>query len=152
MRKLAERSQIAAQEISELASGSVQKAERAGDLLKEIVPAIGKTSELVQEIAAASDEQSAGVGQINESMAQVTQATQQNASASEELAATAEEMSGQAEMLMQLVSYFQLDANDAQQISVSRMPSSRNTSSANVTKIASRQSQSGLDTASFGRF
>lgn len=152
VRKLAERSQIAAQEISELASGSVQKAERAGDLLKEIVPAIGKTSELVQEIAAASDEQSAGVGQINESMAQVTQATQQNASASEELAATAEEMSGQAEMLMQLVSYFQLDANDAQQISVSRMPSSRNTSSANVTKIASRQSQSGLDTASFGRF
>ena len=108
VRKLAERSQVAAQEISQLASGSVQKAERAGALLREMVPAIGKTSDLVQEIAAASDEQSAGVGQINESMAQVTQATQQNASASEELAATAEEMSGQAETLMQLVSYFQI--------------------------------------------
>lgn len=112
VRKLAERSQIAAQEISELASGSVQKAERAGSLLAEIVPAIGKTSDLVQEIAAASDEQSAGVGQINESMTQVTEATQQNASASEELAATAEEMSGQAEMLMQLVSYFKLNRDD----------------------------------------
>lgn len=109
VRKLAERSQVAAQEISTLASGSVQKAERAGALLSEIVPAIGKTSDLVQEIAAASDEQSAGVGQINESMAQVTQATQQSASASEELAATAEEMSGQAETLMQLVSYFKVD-------------------------------------------
>lgn len=114
VRKLAERSQIAAQEISALASGSVQTAERAGGLLREIVPAIAKTSDLVQEIAAASDEQSAGVGQINESMSQVTLSTQQNASSSEELAATAEEMSGQAEMLMQLVSYFRLDANEGQ--------------------------------------
>lgn len=151
VRKLAERSQIAAQEISELASGSVQKAERAGDLLKEIVPAIGRTSELVQEIAAASDEQSAGVGQINESMAQVTQATQQNASASEELAATAEEMSGQAEMLMQLVSYFQLDANDTPQPALSKSGASR-TSGSNVMKMASRQQHSSPDKASFGRF
>jgi methyl-accepting chemotaxis protein len=151
VRKLAERSQIAAQEISELASGSVQKAERAGDLLKEIVPAIGKTSELVQEIAAASDEQSAGVGQINESMAQVTQATQQNASASEELAATAEEMSGQAEMLMQLVSYFQLDANDSPQPALSKSGVSR-TAGSNVMKMASRQQHANPDKASFGRF
>ncbi len=119
VRKLAERSQVAAQEISTLAAGSVQKAERAGALLKEIVPAIGKTSDLVQEIAAASDEQSAGVGQINESMAQVTQATQQSASASEQLAATAEEMSGQAETLMQLVSYFQLSSvTDSEPVSL----------------------------------
>jgi len=152
VRKLAERSQIAAQEISELASGSVQKAERAGDLLKEIVPAIGKTSELVQEIAAASDEQSAGVGQINESMSQVTQATQQNASASEELAATAEEMSGQAEMLMQLVSYFQLDANDTPQQAVARPQSGRSAGTGNVSKLVARQSNTGFDAASFGRF
>lgn len=108
VRKLAERSQVAAQEISELASDSVQKAERAGALLAEIVPAINKTADLVQEISAASNEQSTGVEQINESMNQVTDATQQNASASEELASTAEEMSGQAELLMQLVSYFQM--------------------------------------------
>jgi methyl-accepting chemotaxis protein len=151
VRKLAERSQVAAQEISELASGSVQKAERAGELLKEIVPAIGRTSELVQEIAAASDEQSAGVGQINESMMQVTQATQQNASASEELAATAEEMSGQAEMLMQLVSFFQLDHSEGQSVSpLSRPTLNKIGTTSNVTRLS--RGPATLDPASFGRF
>ena len=93
VRKLAERSQVAAQEIGDLASSSVKQAERAGSLLTEMVPTIRKTSDLVQEIASASSEQSAGVGQINGAMGQLNQATQQNASASEELAATAEEMS-----------------------------------------------------------
>ncbi len=74
-------------------------AEKAGKLLDEMVPSIKKTSDLVQEIAAASAEQSSGVAQINGAMGQLNQATQQNASASEELAATAEEMSGQAGQL-----------------------------------------------------
>ncbi|MFJ5235637.1 methyl-accepting chemotaxis protein [Pseudomonas neuropathica] len=108
VRKLAERSQVAAQEIGEVAKGSVALAERAGSLLDEIVPGISKTSDLVQEIAAASAEQSSGVGQINTAMNQLNQITQQNASASEELAATAEEMSGQAEQLQQLMSFFSL--------------------------------------------
>lgn len=108
VRKLAERSQIAAREISELASTSVEKAETAGKLLGEIVPAISKTSELVQEITAASEEQSCGVGQINMAMSQLNQLTQQNASASEELAATAEEMSSQSENLQQLVGFFNI--------------------------------------------
>jgi len=108
VRKLAERSQIAAQEISELASGSVDKAESAGKLLEAIVPAIGKTSELVQEIAAASSEQSGGAGQINIAMNQLNQITQQNASASEELAATAEEMSSQAMQLQQVMGFFKV--------------------------------------------
>ena len=106
VRKLAERSQVAAQEISALAGGSVEKAESAGKLLDAIVPAIGKTSELVQEIAAASSEQSSGVGQINTAMNQLNQITQQNASSSEELAATAEEMSGQAAQLQEVMSFF----------------------------------------------
>lgn len=110
VRKLAERSQAAAQEIGQVASSSVKLAEQAGSLLDEIVPSIKKTSELVQEIAAASREQSQGVGQINGAMGQLNQATQQNASASEELAATAEEMGGQAGQLRQLMSFFQLDA------------------------------------------
>jgi len=110
VRKLAERSQVAAQEISELAGGSVEKAESAGKLLDAIVPAIGKTSELVQEIAAASSEQSSGAGQINTAMTQLNQITQQNASSSEELAATAEEMSGQAAQLQQVMSFFKVDA------------------------------------------
>jgi methyl-accepting chemotaxis protein len=108
VRKLAERSQVAAQEISELASGSVDKAEGAGKLLDEIVPAIGKTSELVQEIAAASNEQSSGAGQINVAMSQLNQITQQNASSSEELAATAEEMSSQAAQLQEVMSFFKV--------------------------------------------
>ncbi|WP_145772455.1 methyl-accepting chemotaxis protein, partial [Denitratisoma oestradiolicum] len=88
VRKLAERSQVAAQEIGQLAGSSVKLAEQAGKLLDEMVPSIRKTSDLVQEIAAASQEQSAGVGQINSAMGQLNKATQQNASASEELAAT----------------------------------------------------------------
>ena len=106
VRKLAERSQVAAQEIGTVASGSVELAERAGTLLVEIVPSIKKTSDLVQEISAASQEQSAGVGQINSAVTQLSQTTQQNASSSEELAATAEEMSGQAEQLQQTMSFF----------------------------------------------
>jgi methyl-accepting chemotaxis protein len=109
VRKLAERSQVAAQEISSLASNSVGTAEQAGELLKTMVPDIQKTSDLVQEIAAASEEQNTGLAQINSAMSQVSAATQQSASASEELAATAEEMSGQAEQLQQLMSFFKVD-------------------------------------------
>jgi methyl-accepting chemotaxis protein len=108
VRKLAERSQVAAQEIGQLAENSVNTAESAGELLDAIVPSIAKTSDLVQEIAAASQEQSAGVSQINTAMSQMNQITQQNASASEELAATAEEMTGQAEQLQNLMSFFRI--------------------------------------------
>jgi methyl-accepting chemotaxis protein len=110
VRKLAERSQVAAQEIGEVATNSVELAERAGSLLDQMVPNIRKTSDLVQEITAASEEQSAGVGQINAAVGQMSQTTQQNASSSEELAATAEEMSTQAEQLQQAMAFFQLEA------------------------------------------
>jgi len=106
VRKLAERSQVAAQEIGQLATNSVGMAERAGLLLTAMVPSIRKTSDLVQEIAAASAEQTEGVAQINSAMDQLGQATQHNAAASEELAATAEEMSGQAAQLQQMMSFF----------------------------------------------
>jgi len=108
VRKLAERSQVAAQEIGELATGSVKEAERAGALINTIVPGIGRTSDLVQEIAAASMEQSAGANQINTAMNQMNQITQQNASASEELAATSEEMTSQAEQLRELMGFFNI--------------------------------------------
>jgi methyl-accepting chemotaxis protein len=110
VRKLAERSQAAANEISALAIRSVTVAERSGTLLKELVPAIQKTAELVQEVAAASREQATGVSQINSAMSQVDQVTQRNASASEELASTAEELAAQAESLQRLVSVFTVDA------------------------------------------
>jgi methyl-accepting chemotaxis protein len=109
VRKLAERSQIASHEIGELSESSVEMAERAGQLLDLMVPSITKTSDLVQEITAASQEQTAGVGQINAAMGQLSQVTQQNAAASEELAATAEEMTSQAEQLQQAVAFFTLE-------------------------------------------
>lgn len=108
VRKLAERSQIAAQEIGSVATSSVDLAEKAGRLLDTIVPNIKKTSDLVQEITAASAEQTAGVGQINSAVTQMSQTTQQNAASSEELAATAEEMSSQAEQLQQIMAFFKL--------------------------------------------
>jgi methyl-accepting chemotaxis protein len=123
VRKLAERSQVAAQEIGNVAKDSVKLAERAGSLLGEMVPSIKKTSDLVQEITSASQEQSSGVGQINGAMGQLNQATQQNASASEELAATAEEMGSQAAQLQQLMTFFQLaDAGHA--VTAVRKPAS----------------------------
>ncbi len=108
VRKLAERSQAAAQEISEVADSSLELAERAGKLLNEIVPSISKTSELVQEITITSAEQSSGLGQINGAMNQLNQNTQQSVAASEELASTAEEMSAQAVKLQQLMAFFTL--------------------------------------------
>jgi methyl-accepting chemotaxis protein len=106
VRKLAERSQVAAEEISQLASKSVHLAERAGALLEAIVPSIQKTADLVQEISAASSEQNTGVGQINEAINQISQAVQQNAAASEELASTSEEMNAQAQELQSMMTIF----------------------------------------------
>ena len=111
VRKLAERSQVAAQEIGEVAGSSVELAEKAGKLLEQMVPTIRKTADLVQEISAASTEQSSGVGQINAAVGQLNQTTQQNASSSEELAATSEEMSSQAEQLQQSMSFFKLHSS-----------------------------------------
>jgi methyl-accepting chemotaxis protein len=108
VRKLAERSQIAAQEIGGLAGKSVNVAERSGHLLTDLVPAIRKTAELVQDVAAASAEQSSGVTQINQAMAQVDTVTQRNASSAEELSSTAEELAAQSEQLQQLMTFFRL--------------------------------------------
>ena len=102
VRKLAERSQLAAQEISEVADSSVSLAEHAGLRLEEIVRSSSRTADLVQEIAAASCEQTSGVKQINAAVLQINTNTQQNASASEELASTAEQMSSQAENLQDM--------------------------------------------------
>jgi len=108
VRKLAERSQVAASEISTLTTNSVLVAEKAGALLKKMVPDITRTAELVQEISAASEEQSSGVSQINVAMQQLDKATQQNAAGSEQLAATAEAMQTQSNGLHEVVGFFRL--------------------------------------------
>ena len=108
VRKLAERSQVAAQEIGGVATDSVALAEKAGVLLDQMVPSIRKTSDLVQEIAAASAEQSSGVTQINSAVTQMSETTQRNAASSEELAGTSEELSGHATQLQQTISFFKI--------------------------------------------
>ncbi|HXT96785.1 MAG TPA: methyl-accepting chemotaxis protein [Polyangia bacterium] len=106
VRKLSERSQAAAKEIGELATSSVRIAERSGSLLGELLPSIRKTAELVEEVAAGSNEQATGVQQINRAMSQVDQVTERSATAAEQLASTAEEMTAQAHSLRDLVSAF----------------------------------------------
>jgi len=108
VRKLAERSQTAAQEIGGLATNSVTVAERSGHLLQELVPAIKKTAELVQDVAASSVEQATGVTQINKAMTSVDTVTQQNASSAEQLSSTAEELAAQSEGLQQLMGFFKV--------------------------------------------
>ena len=111
VRKLAERSQSAAGEISQLSSSSVQIAEQAGQMLAKLVPDIQKTAELVQEITASSKEQSSGADQINGAIQQLNQVVQQNAGAAEEMASTAEELSSQADQLQATISFFKIDGN-----------------------------------------
>ncbi|MFA7059715.1 MAG: methyl-accepting chemotaxis protein [Pedobacter sp.] len=110
VRKLAERSQAAAGEISTLSTRSVKIAETAGEMLNKMVPDIQKTAELVQEISAASREQDTGAEQISLAIQQLDSVIQQNASASDEMAATSEELSTQAEQLKNTISFFRLDA------------------------------------------
>ena len=102
VRKLAERSQVAAQEICQVAKDSVELSDKAGKLLGEIVPSIKKTSDLVQEITAASEEQRSAASQVAVAMTQLSTTTQGTASASEELAAMAEEMGTQSHELQRL--------------------------------------------------
>jgi methyl-accepting chemotaxis protein len=109
VRKLAERSQTAAAEISRLTVEGVQTAEGAGELLAKLVPDIQKTAELVREIAAASAEQSTGASQVNKAIQQLDQVIQQNSAASEEMASTSEELSSQAEVLQNTIAFFKMD-------------------------------------------
>jgi methyl-accepting chemotaxis protein len=109
VRKLAERSQLAAKEVGEVAAASLGVSERSGLLLKELVPAIRRTADLVQEVAAASREQATGIDQLNKGMLSVDQVTQRNAASAEELASTAEELATQAASQRDLVSFFKVD-------------------------------------------
>ena len=119
VRKLAERSQKAAGEITELSASSVEVAERAGDLLAKILPDVQKTAELVQEITAASREQDSGASQINKAIQQLDTVIQQNASAAEETSSTTVELSTQAQRMQEMIAFFRLD-NASQHQSVAK--------------------------------
>jgi methyl-accepting chemotaxis protein len=111
VRKLAERSKLAADEIAGLSNNSLKITEKTRELLDALVPEILKTSQLVQEITSASIEQNTGADQINSAIQQLNVVTQQNAAASEEMATSSEELSTQAESLREVVSYFKIDEN-----------------------------------------
>jgi len=124
VRKLAERSQKAAGEITGLASSSASISERASSLIKSIVPDVRKTAELVQEIASAAKEQTQGVEQINAAIMQLDQVIQQNASASEELAAMSQELTGQTASMKETLAFFRVGSTgEAGTISVAPAPS-----------------------------
>jgi methyl-accepting chemotaxis protein len=111
VRALASRSQMAATEINQMAGASISVAEKAGEMLKRLVPDIQKTAELIQEIGAASREQTTGTEQINRAIQQLDQVIQQNSSVSEEMAATAEELANQAQQLQQAIAFFNVEAS-----------------------------------------
>jgi methyl-accepting chemotaxis protein len=120
VRTLAQRSAAAAREIKGLIGDSVAKVEAgtrlvdsAGQTMEEIVGAVKKVSDLITEIAAASQEQSGGIGQVNEAVAQMERVVQQNAALVEQASAAAESMKEQAQALLQLVSRFNLEAQRA---------------------------------------
>lgn len=113
VRKLAERSQAAATEISALSSDTVKSAQDAGQMLTKLVPDIRKTADLIEEISAACREQDIGAEQINQSIQQLDTVTQQNAGASEQMAATSEELAAQAEQMIKSISFFRIDENNS---------------------------------------
>lgn len=109
VRKLAERSQNAAAEISKLSASSVKLAENAGEMLGKLVPDIRKNADLVKEIAAASDEQSIGASQINKAMQELDKVVQQNAASAEQLASASTELSSQADQLQSTIAFFKTE-------------------------------------------
>ncbi|WP_237152214.1 methyl-accepting chemotaxis protein [Oryzibacter oryziterrae] len=123
VRKLAERSQAAAAEISQMSSDTVKSAQQAGEMLNRLVPDIRKTAELVSEISAACREQDIGASQINLAIQQLDKVTQQNAGASEEMSATSEELAAQAEELQSSIAFFKVDnAGSAKPAQAKRQP------------------------------
>ena len=135
VRKLAERSQIAAGEITGISSSSVAVAEKAGSLLDALIPNIQKTSELIQEISAASSEQSSGIGQITIALTQLDTVTQQNASASEEMASTSASLSDLASKMRKILSFFTV-GNESKNQEVLQIESNKNNMAGTTTSIA----------------
>lgn len=106
VRKLAETSQKAAIEINQFSAGSLKITEDTSKLMSQMIPDIKRTSQLVQEITASSQEQSAGANQIAKAIEQLSQVTQQNSAAAEEMSSNSEELASQAEVLKETISFF----------------------------------------------
>lgn len=112
VRKLAERSQTAATEISTLSDSTLRTASSAGDMLRALVPNIEGTSTLVAEISAAARELSTGAAQIAVAVQQLDRVTQENTAASEEMSAGANDLARQAEALTEAMGFFQTGTSE----------------------------------------
>ena len=146
VRKLAERSQAAAAEISTLSDTTVKTARSAGEMLSKLVPDIQRTAELVEEISAGSREQNAGASQINTAIQQLDKVTQQNTSAAEEMSATSEELASQAEQLQSAISYFRIDDKARKDVAAPKRPAKsvkdlQETASAAASQIAAKSAR-----------
>ena len=141
VRKLAERSQIAAAEISELSKSSVGIAEESGSLIASVIPDIQRTAELVEEISSASREQDIGAQQINKAILQMDTVTQQNASAAEELASMAEELASQAQLLQESISFFKISEKEKQEKPKKMLPPASNSEEPKTEKPAEPQQE-----------
>ena len=144
VRNLAQRSASAAKEIKELITDSVnktaegtQQVENAGHTMQEIVTSVKRVSDIIGEIAAASQEQSAGIEQVNEAIMKMDDVTQQNTALVEEAAAAAESMLEQADELMNAVSVFQLDNETPQRRTTTERRSKPNPMRANTARLKS---------------
>jgi methyl-accepting chemotaxis protein len=137
VRKLAERSRDAAEEINKLTIEGVEVSELAGKKLREVVEEVGKSTELVQLMNAANQEQIMGAELINTAMMQMNDITQQNAAASEELATSSEELASQAIQLKEITTFFKIE-NSARDISETKTPSGKHNkkSTAQLVKLA----------------
>lgn len=109
VRKLAENSRQAADEIIALSHSTLKTTEKTEKLAEQLASEFEKSSRMVKEIAASSNELTTGADQINTAVQQMNQVTQQNAAASEQLATSAEEFSSQAEQLKEIIGFFQLN-------------------------------------------
>jgi methyl-accepting chemotaxis protein len=150
VRKLAERSQAAAAEISTLSGDTVKAAQSAGEMLAKLVPDIQRTAELVEEISAGSREQNAGAAQINTAIQQLDKVTQQNTSAAEEMSATSEELASQAEQLQSAISYFRIDERSTHGEAVARTKGKPNLRQAVMAKAPHMQPKKPANKAAAG--
>lgn len=151
VRKLAERSKVAAEEIARISKKGVLMSDEAGKMLEQVVPEIQKTARLVQEIAAASTEQNSGADQVNSALQQLNQVTQQNAAASEEMATSSEELASQAEQLKDIISYFKVEKVNTKTIKpgikqyATAKPSVKQPNTKVVNRPQSKQPTKGVD-------
>ncbi|MFW5706978.1 MAG: methyl-accepting chemotaxis protein [Bacteroidota bacterium] len=136
VRKLAETSKAAADQINELAMKTVNVTENTGKMMNDLMPELEKTTQLISEVTAASLEQNSGAEQVNTAILQLNQITQQNAASSEEMAASSEQLARQAEYLQQVVAYFRLDNSNKRVKSMGVQNNGNHTNGAKVWHLA----------------